>query len=58
MKIIAAAGLALTATLLTLLTTGLLSFHGWTDGAIGTNHTYCGYYVQSHQVSLYCEHAS
>ena len=29
--------------------------HGWRDVAVGTQTRYCGLYVQSAQVSLYCQ---
>lgn len=46
---------AFAATLGILAAVGLLHANGLGDYAVGTDTAYCGLYMQSHQVSFYCQ---
>lgn len=52
---LAAVAVTLAATVGILATLGLVHANGLGDYAIGTDTAYCGVYVQSHQVSFYCQ---
>ena len=52
---LAAVLVAFAATLGILAAVGLVHANGLGDYAVGTDTAYCGMYMQSHQVSFYCQ---